>query len=132
VKSLRIGLGVAMVVAAACTVAFLAMDGPRAAISPAFSTVLCGVLLYRLVKHPPPPRRWSKQRIIVGAAVLGSATFAVLAALVLGAVVAPDWPTRLLLLAGIPLVLAIVFWAVRFARKEDEAARESMQGAPTD
>ncbi|WP_132295348.1 hypothetical protein [Kribbella sp. VKM Ac-2568] len=131
-KSQRIGLGVALVISTACTVAFLVMDGPRAALSPAFSMVLCGVILYRLVKHPPPPRRWSKQRIIVGAAVLGSGTLVVLAALVRAAVVVPDWPTRLLVLAGIPVVLAIVFWAVRFARREDQTARESMQGTPTD
>ncbi|TCM45315.1 hypothetical protein EV648_107469 [Kribbella sp. VKM Ac-2568] len=56
----------------------------------------------------------------------------VLAALVRAAVVVPDWPTRLLVLAGIPVVLAIVFWAVRFARREDQTARESMQGTPTD
>jgi peptidoglycan biosynthesis protein MviN/MurJ (putative lipid II flippase) len=132
VKSLRIGLGVALVIAAACTVAFLVMDGPGAAISSAFSTVLCGVGLYRIVKHPMPPRRWTKQRIIVGAVVLGAATMAVLAALVQGAVVVPDWPTRLILLAGIPVVLAIDFWAVQFARREDQAARASMQGTPTD
>jgi hypothetical protein len=82
--------------------------------------------------RPMPPRRRSKQRIIVGAAVLGSGTLAVLAALVRAAVVVPDWPTRLLVLAGIPVVLAIVLWAVRFARREDQTARESMQGTPTD
>lgn len=89
-------------------------------------------MLYRLVKHPPPPRRWSRQRIIVGAVILGSATLAVLAALVQGAVVVADLATRLMLLAGIPVVLAIVFWAVQFARREDQAARESMKGTPTD
>lgn len=123
---------VALVVLAICTVGFLVADGPRAALSPALSTVVCAAVLYRLVKHPPPSRRWSKQRIIVGAAVLGPATLAVLAVLVWVAVVVPDWPTRLLALVVIALVPAIVFWAVRTARKEDQAARASMQGTPAD
>lgn len=123
---------VALVVLAICTVGFLVADGPRAALSPALSTVVCAAVLYRLVKHPPPSRRWSKQRIIVGAAVLGPATLAVLAVLVWAAVVVPDWPTRLLALVVIALVPAIVFWAVRTARKEDQAARASMQGTPAD
>lgn len=120
---------VALVVLAICTVGFLVADGPRAALSPALSTVVCAAVLYMLVKHPPPSRRWSKQRIIVGAAVLGPATLAVL---VWAAVVVPDWPTRLLALVVIALVPAIVFWAVRTARKEDQAARASMQGTPAD
>lgn len=123
---------VALVVLAICTVGFLVADGPRAALSPALSTVVCAAVLYMLVKHPPPSRRWSKQRIIVGAAVLGPATLAVLAVLVWAAVVVPDWPTRLLALVVIALVPAIVFWAVRTARKEDQAARASMQGTPAD
>lgn len=79
---------------------------------------------------PMPPSRWDRRRIIVSAAVLGPATLAVLAVLVWAAVVVPDWPTRLLALGGIAFVLAIVFWLVRTARKENQAVRESMQGSP--
>jgi negative regulator of sigma E activity len=57
---------------------------------------------------------------------------AVLAVLVWAAVVVPDWPTRIVALVVIALVPASVFWGVRTARKEDQAARESTQGTPAD
>jgi peptidoglycan biosynthesis protein MviN/MurJ (putative lipid II flippase) len=130
VNSQRIGLGFALVILATCTVAFLVMDGPRAAISPALSTVVCGVILYRLVKHPMPPSRWSKRRIIVSAAVLGPVTIAMVAVLAWVVVIVPDWPTRLLALVGIAVVPAIVLWGVRIARTEHQSALKSVQGAP--
>jgi hypothetical protein len=130
VKSQRIVLGVAVVVLATCAVAFLIADGTRAALWPGLDAIGFSAVLYRLVKHPMPPSRWSKRRII-GSAAIGPAAAAVVAALVWVVVVVPDWPTRLLALAGIVLVPAIAFLGVRTARQEDRAARESEQEGPT-
>lgn len=117
---------VAVVVLAACAVAFLIADGPRAALSPALYAIVSGAALYVIVKHPMPPSRWDRRRIIVSAVVLAPATLAVLGVLVWAAAVVPDWPTRLLALGGIAFVLAIVFWLIRTARKENQAT----QGCP--
>jgi hypothetical protein len=132
VKSQRLVLGVAVVVLATCAVAFLIADGPSAALWPGLYAIVGSVVLYRLVKHPMPPSRWSKRRIIGSAAVIGPATVAVVAVLVWVVLVVPDWPPRLVALAGIVLVPAIVFWGARTARQEDQAARESEQKGPTD
>ena len=131
-KSQRIVLGVVVVVLATCAVAFLIADGPRAALWPGLYAIVGSVVLYRLVKHPMPPSRWSKRRSIGSAAVIGPATAAVVAALVWVVVVVPDWPPRLVALAGIVLVPAIAFWGVRTACQEDLAARESEQEGPID
>jgi hypothetical protein len=130
VKSQRIILGVAVVVLATCAVGFLIADGPRAALWPGLYAIVFSVILYRLVKHPMPPSRWSKRRIVGSAALIGPAAAAVVAALVWVVVVVPDWPTRLVALAGIVLVPAIAFLGVRTARQEDRAARESEQEGP--
>jgi hypothetical protein len=118
VRSQRIVLGVAVVVLAVCAVAFLIADGPRAALWPGLYAIAGGTALYVMVKHPTPPIRWDRRRIIVSAAVLGPATLGTLAVLVWAAVVVPDWPTRLLALVGIAFVPAILFWFVRTVRKE--------------
>jgi hypothetical protein len=132
VKSQRIVLGVAVVVLATCAVAFLIADGPRAALWPGLYAIFASMVLYRIVKHPMPPSRWHKRRIIVSAAVIGPVTVAMVAVLVWVVVVVPDWPPRLLAVAGIVLVPAIAIWGVRTARQEDQAARKSVQEGPTD
>ena len=130
-KSQRIGLGVVLVVLAICTVGFLVTDGPRAALSPALSAAIVGVLLYRLVKHPTPPRIWSKQRFIAYVVVVGVAGLVTAAALAwVAVVVVPDWPTRLLFLVLIGLVPVVALWGVQMVRKEDHAARQALEEAP--
>ena len=130
VKSKRIGLGVVLVVLAICTVGLLVTDGPRAALSPALGVVIDGVLLYRLVKHPTPPRIWSKQRFIAYVVVVGVGGLVTVAALAWVAVVVPDWPTRLLFLVLIALVPVVALWGVQMVREEDQAARQGLEGAP--
>ncbi|MFC5261708.1 hypothetical protein ACFPJ1_06260 [Kribbella qitaiheensis] len=130
-KSQRIGLGVVLVVLAICTVGLLVTDGPRAALSPALGAVINGVLLYRLVKHPTPPRIWSKQRFIAYVVVVGVAGLVTAAVLTwVAVVIVPDWPTRLLALVLIALVPVGALWGVQMVRKEDHAARQALEGAP--
>ncbi|TCN35320.1 hypothetical protein EV644_116113 [Kribbella orskensis] len=130
-KSQRIGLGVVLVVLAICTVGLLVTDGPRAALSPALGVGIVGVLLYRLVKHPTPPRIWSKQRFIAYVVVVGVAGLVTAAALAwVAVVVVPDWPTRLLFLVLIALVPVGALWGVQMVREEDHAARQALEEAP--
>jgi peptidoglycan biosynthesis protein MviN/MurJ (putative lipid II flippase) len=132
VKSRQIGLGVALVILVASALGLFITDGARAALSPTVSAIVCGVILYRLVRHPPPPTRWNKRRVILSVAVLVPATVAVVVTLAWVVLVVPDWPIRLLALAGMASVPAIIFWGVRIAHHEDQVARGTAQGPPSE
>ena len=119
-----------LVVLVASALGLFITDGARAALSPTVSAIVCGVILYRLVRHPPPPTRWNKRRVALSAAVLGPATVALVVTLAWVALVVPDWPIRLFALVGIASVPAIIFWGVRIARHEDQVARDTAQGPP--
>jgi hypothetical protein len=132
VKSQRIILGVLLVVQVASALGFFITDGARAALWPTVFAIFCGVILYRLVRHPRPPTRWNKRRVILSVAVLAPATVAVVVTLAWVVLVVPDWPIRLLALAGMASVPAIIFWGVRIARHEDQAAQNTVQGPPSE
>jgi putative flippase GtrA len=124
------GLGVLLVLLAVCAVGSYVTGGLREALSPVMGIVIVGVLLYRLEKHPTPPRIWSKQRFIAYVALVGVAGLVTMAVFVWVLVVVPHWPTRLLASVSIALIPAGAFWGVRMVRKEDQAARQALEGPP--
>jgi len=123
-KSQRIVLAVVLIVLVACAVGFAVVDGLRAAASPALSAVVCGFVLYRLVKHPMPPTRWTRRRVILVAVALAPVSVAVIATMVWVIVVNPDWTIRLVAAVAIAVVPASLVWLVRLARREDQAAKD--------
>jgi hypothetical protein len=123
VKSQRIGVGVVLVVLAISVVGPFITVGPRAALWPGLVAIFAGAVLYRIVRQQPTPRRWSKRRVIISAAVLGPVSAVVLGVLVGVVMSVPDWPTRLIAIFGIVLVPAMILWGTRMARQEDQAAR---------
>ncbi|WP_020385423.1 hypothetical protein [Kribbella catacumbae] len=123
-KSQRIVLAVVLVVLVGGAVGFAVADGLRAAASPALSAALAGFALYWLIKHPMPPTRWTRQRVIRMAAVVGPASVAVVAVMIWVIVVNPDWTIRLVAAAAIAVVPVGLLWTVRLARREDRAAKD--------
>jgi chromate transport protein ChrA len=130
VKSQRVGLGIVLVLLAVSAVGSYVTDGLTGALSPALGVVVVGVVLYRLVKHPTPPRIWSNQRFIAYVALVGVTGLVTMAVFVWVLVVVPDWPTRLFASVSIAIIPVGAFWGVRMVRKEDQAARQALDGAP--
>ncbi len=123
-KSPRIVLAVVVLVLTVCAVGLAVVDGPRAAVTPALTAVVGGILLYRLSKHPIAPARWTRRRVTLVAVALVPASVAVIAVMVWVIVVNPDWAIRLVAAGAIAVVPASLVWLVRLARREDQAARD--------
>jgi hypothetical protein len=115
-------LGVAFGMLVVATVGTLVTDGLRAAASPASLMIVLGVLLFRYWRNPPPPRLWSKQRVIGSAVVLGLASTAVIACLVWVAVIRPEWQIRAVAVGGMFFVLGTILWTLRLAQTEHRQA----------
>ncbi|WP_143465397.1 hypothetical protein [Kribbella sp. ALI-6-A] len=131
-KSRQIVLGIAVLILGASAVGFLVTDGPRAALSPALGAIVSGVILYKLVRNPPAPTRWTRHRVMASAAILGISGLAVIVTLVWVLTVRPEWPIRIVAVIGILLVPTLGLWSVRMARAEDRAARLSGQEPSTE
>jgi hypothetical protein len=132
VKGHKILLGIAMLVSAVSALGLVLTDDPRAALSPTLGLIVCGGILYKLVRHPPAPRRWTRQRLIVRTSILGAVSVPVLVCFIWVAVIRPEWPIRLVAVIGILSVPALVLWFVRTARAEDQAARMIVQEPPAE
>jgi hypothetical protein len=130
VKSQQVGLGILLVLLAVCAVGLYVTSGLSDALSPALGCVILGVLLYRLVKRPTPPRIWSRQRFIAYVAIVGVTGLVTMAVFVWVLLVVPDWPTRVLASVLIALIPVGALWGVRMVRNEDQAARQALEGAP--
>lgn len=119
------GVGFGLLVVA--TVGSLVTGGLRSALSPAFSTVVLGVLLFRYWRNPPPPKPWTKWRVIGSAVVLGLASTAVISCLVWVAVINPGWQLRAVAVGGVLVVLGAIFWTLRLAQAEHREALALVQ-----
>lgn len=114
--------GVAFGMLVVVTVGSLLTGGLRSALSPAFSTVVLGVVLFRYWRNPPPPKLWSKQRVIGTAVILGLASTAVVACLVWVAVINPEWQLRAVAVGGTLFVMGALLWMLRLAQAEHREA----------
>src|SRR3981189_581673 len=112
------GVRVVLVVPASSVVGPFTTVGPRAALWPGLVAIFAGTVLYRIVRHQPTPRRWSKRRVIISAAVLGPVSAVVVGVLVGVLLSVPDWPTRLIAIFGIVLVPAMILGGVRRALQD--------------
>lgn len=115
-------LGVAFGLMVVATVGSLVTGGLRSALSPAFTTILLGVVLFRYWRNPPPPKPWTKWRVIGSAVILGVASTAVIACLVWVAVINPAWELRAVAAGGTLFVLGVIVWTVRLAQTEHRQA----------
>ena len=114
------------------TVGSLITDGPRSALSPAFGMVVLGVVLFRNWRNPPPPKVWSKQRVIGSAVILGVASTAVIACLVWVAVINSAWELRAVAVGGTLFVLGTLLWMLRLAQAEHRKPSPSNPRADPD
>jgi hypothetical protein len=132
VKSPQVVLGFAVVGFLALAVGQLVADGPRAAISPTLGAIVTGAVLYKLVRNPPAPTRWTRPRVIASAAIYGISSLAMIVMLVWVLTVRPEWPVRIVAVIGILLVPTLGLWLVRVARAQDRDARLSGQEPSTE
>jgi integral membrane sensor domain MASE1 len=132
VKSPQIVLGIAVLGLIASAVGSFVTAGPRAALSPAIGAVVFGVILYKIVRNPPAPTRWTRQRVVASAAIYAVSGLAMIVTLVWVLTVRPEWPIRIVAVIGILLVPTLGLWLVRVARAQDRAARLSGQGPSTE
>jgi hypothetical protein len=114
--------GVAFGLLIVVTVGSIVTGGLRSALSPAFTTVVLGVVLFRYWRNPPPPKLWSKQRVIGSAVILGLASTAVIACLVWVAVIRPEWQIRAAAVFGLLFVPGALLWTLRLAQAEHREA----------
>lgn len=131
-KSPQIILGIAVLGAIASAVGSFVADGPRAALSPTIGAVVFGVILYKVVRNPAAPTRWTRQRVVASAAIYGVTSLAMIVTLVWVLTVRPEWPIRILAIIGILLVPTLGLWLVRVAQAQDKAARMSGQEPSTE
>jgi len=124
-------LGVALGMLVVATVGAVLTDGPRAALSPAFGTIVIGVLLVRFVRNPPAPRLWSKQRVIASGVVFGLTGSAVIGCMVWVMVIRPEWSIRGVAIFGILFVLGTLLWTLRMAQTEHREALQLAQESET-
>lgn len=106
-------LGVSAVGCAIAAIGLAVMGDVRGALSPAFTAVFAGILVYRQAKNPPELKPWSRVRIVVSAVVGGAGTLAVLGMLGRVALIAPDWVTRAVAVGCMVFVVVLVAWVVR-------------------
>jgi hypothetical protein len=62
-------LAVAAVALAALAAGGLIFDGPRAAVYPAVTTILCGLSIYMQTRYPDTLKHWTRRRIVDTTAV---------------------------------------------------------------
>jgi hypothetical protein len=132
VKSPQIVLGIAVLGSIASAVGSFVADGPRAALSPTVAAVVFGVILYKVVRNPPAPTRWTRPRVIATAAIYAVSSLAMIVSLVWVLTVRPEWPIRVVAVIGILLVPTLGLWLVRVARAQDRTARLSGQEPTTE
>ncbi len=124
-KSPQIILGIAVLGSIASAVGSFVVDGPRAAVSPTVAAVVFGLVLYKVVRNPPAPTRWTRPRVIATAAIYAASSLAMIITLAWVLTVRPEWPIRIVAVLGILLVPTLGVWLVRVARAQDRAARLS-------
>ncbi|MFI7059366.1 hypothetical protein ACIBL3_00105 [Kribbella sp. NPDC050124] len=120
--SLKVFLGVVLGLSAVGTVGAFVTSGPGNAISPAVTTVLAAVLLYRSVRHPPAPRLWTRRRVVATGVVGGGASLVTVGCMVWVVAIRPELELKAAGAFGALLVLGSLVWLVRFARAEHAEA----------
>jgi hypothetical protein len=125
VKSPQIVLGIAVLGSIASAVGSFVVDGPRAALSPTVAAVVFGLVLYKVVRNPPAPTRWTRPRVIATAAIYATSSLPMIVMLVWVLTVRPEWPIRIVAVVGILLVPTLGLWLLRVARAQDRLARLS-------
>lgn len=103
---------------AVATVGAFVTSGPGNAISPAVATILAAVLLYRLVRHPPEPRLWTRRRAIATGVVGGVVSLVTVGCMVWVVAIRPEWESKAAGVIGVVFILGFLAWMVRLARAE--------------
>jgi hypothetical protein len=125
VKGPQIVLGIAVLGSITSAVGSVVVDGPRAALSPMVTAVVFGLVLYKVVRNPPAPTRWTRPRVLATAAIYATSSLAMLITLAWVLTVRPEWPIRIVAVLGILLVPTLGVWLVRVARAQDRDAQPS-------
>lgn len=91
-------------------------EGPRAALAPLAGALLFGAVLYKVLRDPPKPTRWTRPRVVASAALFGTAGLTVVTALIWLLIVRSEWPIRIVAVIGILSVQVLGVWLLQVAR----------------